>query len=104
MEPSRDPSSFPRTYLARSGRGSRGKPGCTSSNARIDLMPRWIGLLGSWALSVLALGLTTFAAAGEWINIREDQRFRRLATIDQMIAERTGRKADQLRATAERRA
>ena len=67
-------------------------------------MPRWIGLLGSWALLVLGLGLTTFAAAAEWINIREDQRFRRLATIDEMIAERTGRKADQLRATAERRA
>jgi lipoprotein-anchoring transpeptidase ErfK/SrfK len=67
-------------------------------------MPRWIGLLGSWALLVLALGLASFAVAGEWINIRDDRRLDRVAMIDEMIAERTGNKAGQLRQTAQQRA
>jgi lipoprotein-anchoring transpeptidase ErfK/SrfK len=67
-------------------------------------MPRWIGLLGSWALLVLALGLGSIAAAGEWINIRDTRRLDRMAMIDQMIAERTGNKAEQLRGMREQRA
>ena len=35
-------------------------------------MKRWIGFLGSWALLVLALGLASFAIAGETINIRDE--------------------------------
>jgi lipoprotein-anchoring transpeptidase ErfK/SrfK len=60
-------------------------------------MRRWIGLLGSWALLVLALGLASFAVAGEMINRRDEQRLDRLAVVDQMIAERSGNKAEALR-------
>ncbi len=67
-------------------------------------MPRWVGFLGSWALLVLALGLTSFAVAGEWINIRDVRRLNRVAIIDQMIAERTGNKAGELHQSAAKRA
>ncbi len=66
-------------------------------------MPRWIGFLGSWALLVLALGLASFAVAGEWINVRDARRLDRLAMIDQMIAEKNGNKAGHLRQTSARR-
>ena len=63
-------------------------------------MPRWIGFLGSWALFVLALGLAAIAVAGEAINLRDLRRLDRLAMIDQMIAERSGNKAEALRGQA----
>ncbi|HEX9458575.1 MAG TPA: L,D-transpeptidase family protein, partial [Thermoanaerobaculia bacterium] len=63
-------------------------------------MKRWIGLLGSWALFVLALGLAAFTIAGESINISDERRLDRVAAIDKMIAERTGSKASALRDTA----
>src|SRR5436190_12758662 len=66
-------------------------------------MPRWVGLLGSWALLVLSLGLATYAVAGQVINTRDARRLDRLALIDQMIAERNGDKAGTLRQTAARR-
>ncbi|MCU1228947.1 MAG: hypothetical protein JWO97_1831, partial [Acidobacteria bacterium] len=66
-------------------------------------MRRWIGFLGSWALLVLALGLASFAIAGEAINARENRRLDRFAVVDQLIAERTGNKAEQLRQSAEQR-
>ena len=66
-------------------------------------MPRWVGFLGSWALLVLSLGLASFAVAGELINIRDLRRLDRLAVIDQMIAERSGNKAGQLRQNAAQR-
>lgn len=52
---------------------------------------------------VLALGLASFAVAGEWINMRDAKRLDRVAVIDKMIEERTGGKADQLRDAAARR-
>lgn len=64
---------------------------------------RWIGLLGSWALLVLGLGLAGFAVAGEWINIRDDRRLERVEVIDHLIAERAGSKAEQLRTQTEQR-
>ena len=67
-------------------------------------MRRWIGFLGSWALLVLALGLASIAVAGEWINVRDERRLDRAAMIDQMIAERSGNKAGELRQTAAQRA
>lgn len=67
-------------------------------------MPRWIGLLGSWALLVLGLGLMSVAVAGEWINLRDLRRLRRVEMIDRMIAEQTGNRAEILRRTAEQRA
>jgi len=66
-------------------------------------MRRLLGLLGSWALLVLALGLATFAAAGEWINLRDQRRIDRVAVIDQLIRERSGDKAEKLRGTQQRR-
>lgn len=49
-------------------------------------MPRWIGLLGSWALLVLGIGLATYAVAAEAITISDAQKLRRVRAIDQMIA------------------
>lgn len=66
-------------------------------------MKRWIGFLGSWAILVLALGLATFAIAGEVINVRDLRRLDRVAVIDRMIAERTGNKAAELRESAARK-
>jgi lipoprotein-anchoring transpeptidase ErfK/SrfK len=57
------------------------------------MMPRWIGLLGSWAALVLGLGLACVAAAGEWINVRDSRRLERIAVIDELLQER---KASQL--------
>ncbi len=67
-------------------------------------MPRWTGFLGSWALLVLALGLTSFAVAGEWINIRDLRRLDRVVVIDHLIAQRTGGKGGALRQSATQRA
>lgn len=67
-------------------------------------MKRWIGFLGSWALLALALGLAAIAVAGEAINVRDLRRLDRLGMIDQMIAERGGNKAGQLRDAAAARA
>lgn len=51
-------------------------------------MPRWIGLLGSWALLVLGLGLTSVAIAAEWINIRDARQMRQARIIDEAIREK----------------
>ena len=66
-------------------------------------MPRWVGFLGSWAILVLSLGLASFAVAGELINIRDLRRLDRLAMIDQMISDRSGNKAGELRQNAAQR-
>jgi lipoprotein-anchoring transpeptidase ErfK/SrfK len=66
-------------------------------------MPRWVGFLGSWALLVLALGLAAFAIAGETINQRDIRRLDRSRMIEEMIAERTGTKAGELRQSAAQR-
>jgi lipoprotein-anchoring transpeptidase ErfK/SrfK len=66
-------------------------------------MPRWVGFLGSWALLVLALGLAAFAIAGETINQRDIRRLDRSKMIEEMIAERTGTKAGELRQNATQR-
>src|SRR5205814_9936044 len=88
-----------RTIWPLSGRGSPPKRASIFSKGIAD-MPRWVGFLGSWALLVLALGLATFAVAGEVINVRDARRLDRVALVDQMIAERTGGKAAALRQTA----
>lgn len=48
-------------------------------------MPRWIGLLGSWALLVLGLGIGGVALAAEWINIRDSRGMRNARIIDEAI-------------------
>lgn len=66
-------------------------------------MPRWVGLLGSWAMLALSLGLAAFAIAGETINMRDERRLDRLAMIDSMIADRVDSKSGKLRETAAQR-
>lgn len=53
-------------------------------------MPRWVGLLGSWALLVLGLGLATYAVAAEAITVSDAARLRGVRVIDQLISERVG--------------
>jgi lipoprotein-anchoring transpeptidase ErfK/SrfK len=52
---------------------------------------------------VLALGLASFAVASEVLNVRDLKRLDRVAVIDRMIAERSGDKAERLRAAAEQK-
>lgn len=62
-------------------------------------MPRWIGLLGSWALLVLGLTIASLAVAGEWINIHDLTKLRRLGLVDELIAERHSARLKGLRET-----
>jgi lipoprotein-anchoring transpeptidase ErfK/SrfK len=48
-------------------------------------MPRWVGLLGSWALLVLAVGVFGYAVAAEAITVADARKLRRVRTIDRMI-------------------
>lgn len=50
-------------------------------------MPRWVGLLGSWALLVLALGILGYAVAAEAITIQDARKLQRVKTIDRLIVE-----------------
>ena len=50
-------------------------------------MPRWVGLLGSWALLVLGLGIVSYAVAAEAITISESRKLKQVRTIDRMIQE-----------------
>lgn len=67
-------------------------------------MPRWIGLLGSWALLVLGLAIGSIAVAAEYINIKESRRFARFDRIDALIAERSADKIAALRIEMTQRA
>ncbi len=59
-----------------------------------DAMRRLIGLLGSWALFVLGLGLASIAVAGQWINIQDSRKLERYAVIEKLLNDRvTGRAA-----------
>ncbi len=59
-------------------------------------MRRLIGLLGSWALCVLGLGLASIAVAGEWINIKDSRKFQRYAVIEKLLGERVADRAAEL--------
>jgi lipoprotein-anchoring transpeptidase ErfK/SrfK len=48
-------------------------------------MPRWIGLLGSWALLVLAVGVLVYAGAAEALAMSDARKLRRVETIDRML-------------------
>jgi lipoprotein-anchoring transpeptidase ErfK/SrfK len=50
-------------------------------------MPRWIGLLGSWALLVLGLGVFGYAVAAEAITMSDARKLNRVRTIDGLIDE-----------------
>lgn len=51
-------------------------------------MPRWVGLLGSWALLVLGVAILGYAVAAEAITVSDAGKLRRVRAIDMMIAER----------------
>ncbi|MGZ4808645.1 MAG: L,D-transpeptidase, partial [Thermoanaerobaculia bacterium] len=48
-------------------------------------MPRWVGLLGSWALLVLGIGLLAYAVAAEAITVSDARKLQRVETIDRFI-------------------
>ena len=57
---------------------------------------RWLGLLGSWALFVLGLGLASIAVAGEWVNISDSQKLRRYVVIEKLIGDRLMSRSEDL--------
>lgn len=59
-------------------------------------MPRWIGLLGSWALLVLGLGLVAWAAAAEAITISDARKLHRVETVDRAIQHQIQRQVEGL--------
>jgi hypothetical protein len=60
-------------------------------------MPRWIGLLGSWALLVLGVGLVVYAAAAEAITISDARKLQRVATVDRAIEQQVKQQLEDLR-------
>ncbi|MGZ5432133.1 MAG: L,D-transpeptidase [Thermoanaerobaculia bacterium] len=62
-------------------------------------MPRWIGLLGSWALLVLGLGILGYAVAAEAITISDARKLHRVETIDRMIQQQIQQQLAELQKT-----
>jgi lipoprotein-anchoring transpeptidase ErfK/SrfK len=52
-------------------------------------MPRWLGLLGSWALLVLGLGVLGYAVAAEAITMADARKLHRVETVDREIQHQT---------------
>lgn len=48
-------------------------------------MPRWVGLLGSWALLVLGLGIVGYAVAAEAITMTDARKLKRVEAIDRLV-------------------
>lgn len=66
-------------------------------------MPRWIGLLGSWALLVLGLGILGYAVAAEAITISDARKLQRVALIDRAIEHQIGQQLALLQRTMSQR-
>ena len=62
-------------------------------------MPRWVGLLGSRALLVLALGVFGYAVAAEAITMTDARKLKRVRTIDQLVEEQLQQQVAQLQKT-----
>ena len=60
-------------------------------------MPRWVGLLGSWALLVLGVGLTGYAVASESITVSDARKLRRVEMIDSLIADKVRQQVEDLK-------
>ncbi|HEV7767678.1 MAG TPA: L,D-transpeptidase family protein [Thermoanaerobaculia bacterium] len=54
-------------------------------------MPRWVGLLGSWALLVLGLGIVGYAVAAEAITMTDARKLKRVRTIDLLMEEQVAK-------------
>jgi lipoprotein-anchoring transpeptidase ErfK/SrfK len=62
-------------------------------------MPRWVGLLGSWALLVLGLGIVGYAVAAEAITFTDARKLKRVRTIDLLMEEQIRKQVEQLQKT-----
>ena len=62
-------------------------------------MPRWVGLLGSWALLVLAVGILGYAAAAEAITVSDARKLKRVETIDRLIENQRREQIERLQKT-----
>lgn len=62
-------------------------------------MPRWVGLLGSWALLVLGLGIFGYAVAAEAITMTDARKLTRVRTIDMLMEEQIRKQVEQLQKT-----
>jgi L,D-transpeptidase catalytic domain len=59
-------------------------------------MPRWVGLLGSWALLVLGLGILGYAVAAEAITLTEARRLHNVKVIDSLIVDQLNQQLENL--------
>src|SRR5687768_5726264 len=50
-------------------------------------IPRWVGLMGSWALLVLGVGIFVYAATAEGITFSDANKLRRVEKIDRLLEE-----------------
>jgi len=66
-------------------------------------MPRWVGLLGSWALLVLALGILGYAVAAQAITMADARKLKRYEAIDQAIEGEVKRQVRQVQEQMSRR-
>jgi lipoprotein-anchoring transpeptidase ErfK/SrfK len=62
-------------------------------------IPRWVGLLGSWALLVLAISILGYAVAAEAITLTDARKLERVRTIDRMIENQTKQQLANLQKT-----
>lgn len=62
-------------------------------------MPRWVGLLGSWALLVLGLCVLGYAVAAEAITLTDARKLKRVRTIDLLVEEQVLKQLAQLQKT-----
>jgi lipoprotein-anchoring transpeptidase ErfK/SrfK len=60
-------------------------------------MPRWVGLLGSWALLVLALGIVGYAVAAEAITLTDARKLRRVEMVDRAIQNQIAQQVENLK-------
>jgi lipoprotein-anchoring transpeptidase ErfK/SrfK len=66
-------------------------------------MPRWVGLLGSWAFLVLGLGILGYAVAAEAITITDARKLRRVALVDRAIEQQIRKQLAELQRAMSRR-
>lgn len=59
-------------------------------------MPRWVGLLGSWALLVLGLGILGYAVAAEAITMTDARKLHRVKVIDGLLVEQLNQQLENL--------
>jgi len=67
-------------------------------------LPRWIGLLGSWAFLVLAIGIAAYSVAAETITVRDSRKLHRVETIDRLLADQHLEQVRRLQETMSRHA